>query len=74
MAFGFWTNIGDTKLRSDGVVETQLGDSFAVRTDGTLVTKISDTMSIRSDGTVETKIGNTTFGSDGSFYVDLFNK
>ena len=44
---------------------------MAVSNDGETVQKISDTFSVSSEGVTYTKMGNTTFGSDGSTYIQM---
>ena len=44
---------------------------MAVSNDGETVQKLSDTFSVSSEGVTYTKMGNTTFGSDGSTYIQM---
>ena len=44
---------------------------MAVSNDGETVHKLSDTFSVSSEGVTYTKMGNTTFGSDGSTYIQM---
>ncbi len=43
--------------------------NMAVSEDGETIQKISDNMQVSSDGVTYTKMGNTTFGSDGSTFI-----
>jgi hypothetical protein len=45
--------------------------NMAVSDNGETIQKISDNMQVSSDGVTYTKMGNTTFGSDGSTFIQM---
>lgn len=51
----FWNIFGNTAMSNDGKT----------------IQKVSDTVSVSNDGVTYTKMGHTTFGSDGSTYIQM---
>jgi hypothetical protein len=45
--------------------------NMAVSEDGKTIQKIAENTQVSSDGVTYTKMGNTTFGSDGSTFIQM---
>lgn len=61
---------GRTTLRSNGTVDTHLGNGSSIRSDGT-TGQTFGTQTIRSNGEVETRLGNVTISSRGTVTFDF---